>query len=393
MSNSTSTTKNKNHVYDYIVIGAGLTGLTIAAALSKKTKNVLLLEGADHSGGSNRPIAFPTGDINNGLRLIPNTESSQQALLFLENILNLKLIKGELQAPVLTYENSQLKSFLGFKDEAPDFYEELAYFIHASRLQLNIEPRQWPQLLLEKFEGEFSSRSYVTKFITEGEQVTGVMVNGTKTIHAQNFIFCGTVKDLAILVPEDSLGAKHKHKLSKGRYWSAINLDLCHNHSVTDSESVHLLNGTTQDDIGPCAGLFLPAVEKDGSAFQTSQWVTFIDTESSEESELIANALKKVKRQIKRAYPEAIENLVTERIFISPIIGGHGELKLSGDQSLPKLKNLWIGSPVMNLQKNLVGSLQQSQMILTALGFDDFSVSNEELSSDFVTNQNLESSL
>ena len=28
------------HIYDYIVIGSGLTGLTIAAALSRETKNI-----------------------------------------------------------------------------------------------------------------------------------------------------------------------------------------------------------------------------------------------------------------------------------------------------------------------------------------------------------------
>jgi hypothetical protein len=101
---------------------------------------------------------------------------------------------------------------------------------------------------------------------------------------------------------------------------------------------------------------------------QASQWMTFIEGELSEESESVANALKKIKRQIKRAYPESLENLVTERILVVPQISGSGDLKLKGNLTLPEVDNLWIGSPTLSPQKNLIGALSQAQMVLASMG-------------------------
>lgn len=376
-----STAKNKNHVYDYAIIGSGLAGLSIAATISQKTENVILLDGADVFGGSNRPIQFPTGVMNNGLRILPETPSARQSLEFLENVTGYKIAGETLSAPIQTFENGGFKQFLGFQDEAPEFYDELAYFLCSERIDMKLEPHQWPQLLMSRYRGEFSPRSYVTRFNVENEQVVSVMVNGSKVTHAQNFIYCGGLRELAILVPEEVLGVKTKTKLAKNKYWTAVCLDLCHNHIVTEANHMHMLNGTTQDDLGPSAGVFLPPVQTEHGMIQTSQWVTFLDFESTEESEFIAAALKKVKRQIKRAYPQATEGLVTERIFISPIIGGQGDLKLTAHQTLPKAQNLWIGSPCVHPQKNLVGCLQQSKLVLASLGFEteEFKETTSEL--------------
>ncbi len=50
------------------------------------------------------------------------------------------------EAPV-TYESGGLKTFLGFGDTPPAFYEELAYFTSSKRIDLAVEPYQWTQLL------------------------------------------------------------------------------------------------------------------------------------------------------------------------------------------------------------------------------------------------------
>lgn len=357
------------HIYDYAIIGSGLSGLAVAAALSRDTNNIALLESSDSSGGMNKPVNFPTGIINNGLRFVPDTALSRQALLFLEELLGLKIIAGAQELPPVTYDSGNLKTFLGFGDSPPAFYEELSYFTASKRLNLNLEPNIWTQLLFEKFTGTFLPRSYVTKFHKENAQATSITINGSKTLFANNFIFCGHPKDLALLLPEDAISVRARTRLSKSPYWAGLCLDLCHATHVTDSTAMHVLNGTTQDEIGPCVGKFLPAVEIDGQIQQASQWMTFIDQESTEDNEAVGLTLKKIKRQIKRAYPEALENLKIERILLAPMIAGNGDLKLRANLTLPELQNLWVTSSTVNPQKNLVGALLQAELTLASLGF------------------------
>lgn len=365
------------HIYDYAIIGSGLTGLSIAAALSRETKNIALIEAADTFSGANKMIRFPTGPMNNGIRLVPDSNLSRKAMSFLESLLEQPLVSGVHEETPVTYEAGGFKPFLGFGDNPPLFYEELNYFTASQRLTLYEEPYAWAQKLMEKFTGEFFPRSYVTKFQQEGERVSHVTINGSKTLHAHNFIFCGSVKDLALLLPEGAISVRTRTKLAKSLYWTALCLDLCHGKPVTDSTAVHVLDGTTQDEIGPCVGRFLPAVEVEGKSLQASQWVTFIEQEVTEDSEVVGTALKKIKRQIKRAYPEALDDLQLERIFVAPIIAGNGEIKLNANMTLPNLENLWVASATLNSQKNLVGALLQAEMIVASLGFKVESITTE----------------
>jgi hypothetical protein len=362
--------KSQNHIYDYVIIGSGLSGLSIAAALSRFTDNIALLESSDVPGGMNRAIKLPTGIANNGLRYVPDTESARNALNFLENVLGLKIAGESTEVSPVVYASGTFKPFIGFGDQPPAFYEELNYFTANETLNLKLEPYAWTQLLFEQFKGDFMPRSYVTKFHTLNDQVTQVTINGAKTLNAHNFIFCGLVKDLALLLPDDALAPRARQRLSKNIYWTALCLDICHSHEVTDTTAMHVLNGTTEDEMGPCVGKFLPAIRENDQTLQASQWLTFIEDEVTEDSEVVGATLKKVKRQIKRAYPEALESIKLERIVVAPQIAGHGELKLNANQSLPGLENLWIGSPSVNPQKNLVGALSQAQMVIAALGFD-----------------------
>nr|WP_295901454.1 FAD-dependent oxidoreductase [uncultured Bdellovibrio sp.] len=357
------------HIYDYAIIGSGLTGLSIAAALSRETDNIALIEAADVAFGTNKKVNFPTGPINNGLRFVPDSVLAEKAMSFLEKILNKKVIADVSEEAPITYEAGGFKTFLGFGENPPAFYEELSYFTSSKRIDLASQPFEWTQALFEQFKGDFMPRSYVTKFHQEGDKVSHITINGSKTLHAQNFIFAGTVKDLGVLLPEDSISTRARSKLSKNTYWTALCLDVCHSKEVTDSTAMHILNGTTQDEIGPCAGRFLPSVEVDGQKLQASQWMTFIEQEVTEDSEVVGMALKKIKRQIKRAYPEALDNIKLERIFVAPIIAGNGDIKLSANLTIPELENLWIASSTVNEQKNLVGALLQAEMIVASLGF------------------------
>jgi hypothetical protein len=376
-----STSRKSNHVYDYAVIGAGLTGLAVANAISKMTSNVILIESADTFGGLNRSIQTPFGAVNNGLRYLPETDLSQKAIAFLEMLLMTSLSPEVVEAPPMTYEAGGLRPFVGFGNNPPAFYDEISYFASPRSLKTKLEPHEWTQVLFSHFTGEFLPKAYVTKF-HQGEdgRISHLTVNGQKQINALNFIYCGPVKNLKTLLPEGALSPKAYSKLVKNQYWTAVGLDLLHNHTVTNLNNIHILNGTTQDDIGPCVGVFHQPAEINCETLQYSQWLTFLEDEEAEDTEVVGAALKKIKRQIKRAYPDALENLKFERILMVPSFAGHGDLKLTGNQTLPGVENFWIGSAQVHPQKNLLGALLQAELITSALGAHPMSQQTQETS-------------
>lgn len=370
------------HIYDYIVIGSGLTGLNIAANISKETQNILILESENHIGGANRCATLHSETIENGLRFFPNTELASQVLLQLENFLGLKLIGLTKENHPETYDANGFKSFVGFGDKSPEFYDQLAYFLNKSEIQLTLPVHQIINLIKEKYQGELLTRSYVTRFnFTEGK-LTHVTVNGTKQFHANNFIFTGNVRDLNLLMPDEFMSARAKAKLKKDTAWMGLCLDLFHEvpegTSLVEKDNLFVLNGTTDDDIGPCIGRFNSALS---SQKQISQWMSFVDVDTAEETENIAEVLKKMKRQIKRAFPEMAEHIKGERLFMSSPLSC-GEIKMNANGTLHKVDNLWIASTQVSKYPNLLGSLLQSQMTLAALGFGTAPISMEEHSSE-----------
>lgn len=357
--------KSKLNHYDYIIVGSGLTGLAIAAKLSTENSKVLLLDGADTYGGFNHNIhSAKLGDFDNGLRWLPDTDSCQKALQFLSQTMGTEIPFKTQESSAVTFENGHLRPFLGFGENPPAFYEQLRYFLSENFLQTEIPVHQWPSKLFEKFQGEYMPRSWVTKFVGEDHRINQVIVNGQKYFSADNFIYAGPVRGLKTLLPDDALSAKSKQKLAKNDYWTALCLDLMHDHHVTSSSSLHVLNGTTQDEIGPCVGQFQSRVIGD---WQYSQWVTFLLDDDAEDSEVLGAALKKMKRQIKRAYPNAFENLKYERILVVPSIDGNGDLKVQKNMNLANYNNLFIASSQMSSEKNLVGSLLQAEKITSIL--------------------------
>jgi len=121
-----------------------------------------------------------------------------------------------------------------------------------------------------------------------------------------------------------------------------------------------ILNGTTQDDIGPCVGRFLASEEGQG---QISQWLTFVSSEFTEDSEHVVHSLKKMKRQIQRAFPDSLKELKGERIVLSSSIGGGNEYKINDFGQISQVENLWISSSGAEGCINLAGALSQARKV------------------------------
>lgn len=356
------------HIYDYIVIGSGLTGLVVANKISKETENVLLIEADSQLGGSNKSTILKGQALDNGLRFFPASDIGLKALTALEDQLGLKLIKSVKPNHPETYEASGLKSFVGFGDHAPEFYDQINYYLSNKEIELHLPWYQINQLLAEGFKGTATTKSFVTKFEHENETITAVIVNGSKTYHAKNFIFAAGPHELIHIVPDEILNIRSKAKLKKDLSWLSVCVDFYHENQTTDKDQLFLLDGTTNDAIGPCVGRFFP--KDDVNNRQWSQWVGFIDKDTAEETENISEVLKKMKRQIKRAFPEMAEAIKAERLFISSPISC-GEIKTNSNGTLQKTDNLWISCGQINPYKNLLGSLLQAQMTLASLGFGE----------------------
>lgn len=362
------------HIYDYIIIGSGLSGLTIAKKISQFTENILVLEAQDVAGGNNRPVQMNNQTINSGLRFFPATDAAKKSIAFLEELLGQAVTAGATENTIETYEASGFKKFVGFGEKSPEFYEQLSYFLSQEELALSQTPHQWTQLLAEALKDFIQTKSIVTRLGFEGldsevPRLTHVTVNGTKHVYAHNFIFAGPIKDLGLLISDDVLNARAKAKLKKSTAWQGVGVDLFHTATVEKSNQF-LLNGTTDDDIGPCIGRFLAPIQAENGSVtgQISQWMSFIDSESAEDTENIGLVLKKIKRQIKRAFPEVGDSIKKERISISPVLSG-ADLKLSANGTLPKVPNLWIASSQASPYQNLLGTLMQAQFVLSSLGF------------------------
>ena len=349
-------------IYDYVVVGSGLTGLIIANRLSQETEKVLLLESGDHVGGwLSRPH----------LPFYPATESSLRALHNLENLLGMKIQGETFESTPVTFDSGELKPFMGFGDKTPDFYDEVAYYCVPQNTQLKLNPNEWVEQLKNTFKGTVATKSIVTRFQVENGQVQNVLVNGTKKIQGHNFIFCGDIKDLERLIPHDFNGPKVRTKISKTKTWSRATLVIDHKTQVTDSNQLHILMGTAQDEIVTCVGRFENT---------QSLWTTFVADEEAEDPEITAQALKRIKRQIKRAYPDSFPDGLSEKIVVQSGFGGYFDIKLNANQTWPDLNNLWMGSPGFQSDRNLIGALKQSWLVLASLGFSISDAPTHEIS-------------
>ncbi|MBX9766093.1 MAG: NAD(P)-binding protein [Bdellovibrionales bacterium] len=354
--------------FDVIVIGAGLGGLLTAKALKAAGKTVLVLEAEERIGGSLRGTATPYGNFEYGLKSLPDLAETHAALETLNQSLNptLSVTAEKIDVAPVTYQKAEFHPFVGFGEHAPNSVEEFNYYTRPQRLALSSQPSAWVQVLAEELGTTIQTKSQVTRLKIENHLVQEVVVNGDESYQASEFVFAGRAKDLSALLAKGSIPPKHFHKLESYHGWSSVSLDLIHSKHVTDSKSLYVLSGGTQE-IHACIGFFDPAIEKDGKTVQHSQWLTFVPDESAHEEELTGHSLREIRRQLKRAFGESVlESLLFERILVAP--HSHGSLTMKvHNQALVELPNLKFCCPALDDQKNLVAVIRQSQKAIAAI--------------------------
>ncbi len=357
--------------FDSLVIGGGLSGLLVARQLEKTGRRVALIEALDLLGGHSRSYFSPVGPIDHGLKFFPATDQALAALTWLQDTLGYDIEITQIDAAPTTYDNGKFQPFVGFGDSVPEAAGELDYYSYPSRLVTSQSPKDWVASLAAEFQGQVFLQSHVTRLQFTDDRVTEVLLNGTKKVTAAEFFYCGTPQHLAALLPDTAATPRQRSRLNKGKFFTAIYLDMIHSRVVTDTASLHVLKGANEE---PLVGVFhepQPRRTTDEGTntakppVQHSQWLTFVPIDLTDDNEVTATALKKIKRQVKRAYETSVDDLIFERILVSP--GSYGEIAglLGENQMWPKCQNLWIAGAFFNSNRNLVGTIEQCRAILS----------------------------
>lgn len=355
----------KTHEYDSIVIGGGLSGLIAANVLEHTGRKVALVEALDTLGGTSRAIQTPAGVMDLVLKLVPESDESESMFQWLESVLGCEIPREVVEEAPITYDEGRFKPFIGFGDQKVASAAEVDAYASTRYYKLGLTPKDWVAKLTESFTGTLFPQSVVTKMMVDDEFVIEILINGAKRLSGREVIFAATPQQLVRILPDTHVPGKTKQKLMKGEFFTSVNLDLVHKGQVTDSKAVHVLKGANEE---PCVGLFHPAVTTEaGETVQVSQWVTLVPRQEAEDEEVVANAFKQIKRQVKRAYEMSLEGLLKERIVVSPT--SHGDLVgvLGEDGRWPKIQNLWVISSFQDAEKNLAGAIRQARRTLASI--------------------------
>ncbi len=356
----------KAQEFDSLVIGAGLSGLIAANLLEATGRHVALVEAGDHVGGASRGGQTLAGAVDHGLKLVPDCESAHAALDWLEQLIGEKISRVLVEAAPLNFDDGRFKPYVGFGDSGVMTSSEVEAYALPRRLDLNPSARSWVPKLAEQFTGTLLTQAQVTRMMLEDGYVIETIINGTKRITAKEIIFSGAPHLLTSLLSEGALTARVRQKLVKGDFWTSVNLDLVHPQPITDSRSVHVLKGANEE---PTVGLFHEPTRQDGGRLlQVSQWLTLIPRDQIDEEELVASALKQIKRQIKRAYETALDGILQERILVVP--ASHGNLVGAFEHPgrLPKIENLWLTSSFFSEERNTLGAIAHTRRIVDSIG-------------------------
>lgn len=341
--------------YDVIVIGSGLTGVISAHLAYRAGKKVLLLEARDVLGGAVRRIQTDAGALPSSLEFIPENEASLNLIQKLSETLGEPVLDQAEETRPLTFDEGHFKPFVGFGDRKNASIGELSFYNNPRRLKLLSGPDYWLERLLQMGVGDVQPLAEVTHFEVNENVVTAVTINASNSYMADKIIFAAAPKHLDALFNQDVLAPKTRSRIAKSHVWASVGLHLHHAKLQTQEMGLHFLMGSSEE-FEPCVGRFF-APEENG---QKSCWISLIPEEKSEDIEFIADTIKYMKRQIKRAYHEAFDNLVNEKIVVATESHGHMQLQLKEPSHFAELKNFFVASPLVVESRGLVGALEQA---------------------------------
>ncbi len=347
----------KNKTFDSVVVGGGLQGLLISYHLQKMGQRVALVEAREALGGTQKAIETKSGNLAGSLNFLPDTPEAEGGLEWLKGILPFDLSWERFEQAPLTFDGGELKTFVGFGDQSFASLDFLSCYNRSSHLRLSLSEEALVEEMARLFTGEVFTLSEVTGLTYENDKVISLTLNAAEELFAHQFIWAASPMRLKAF--NEQLPDKFRQRLARNKSWSELVLSFIHKTPVSlqSPEGLHFLYGSTKE-FEPCLGRFWP---KNPDESQLSIWVTPIPEELTEDNEHLSGAIKYMKRQIKRAFPEGLDQLIMEKISVRTGVYGPVDLKLKDGLKVPGLSNFAISHALLSSKPGLVGSLEMLQ--------------------------------
>jgi hypothetical protein len=325
---------------DTLIIGGGLTGLFLAHRLHHGGQRVSLVEARPELGGRSRR--------STGLEFIPATNENVALLEWVKSVSPVPFNFSVREHRPQLYDEGRWRPFAGFGDAGFLSITELSQYSHSHDIVVEPGIEHLVRALIEQLPFEAQTMSEVTGLKIEDGKVTEVVVNGDKTLKPERVVFTPHPALLNNLIEGDGLNAKNRTRLAKMQVWTAVMLELQHPEPLAEDSSIRIFTHSAKE--------FEPVV---GRVFgNVSRWMTLVPGEREAEHEFVGQCIRHIKRQLKRAWPNAFDTQVPEKILVQANSMGQQSLKTKENFRFPEIPNLFIGSHILGNQGGEVGSLE-----------------------------------
>lgn len=339
--------KNLKQSVEAVVVGNDFLSLFIAWQLKTLGTKVAYIEHKDNLADFYSYFTENTDPNKTTLSparlLTPAKAMSDDLKSWAESHFNLQLTCQKLDPQ--TFESGSFKDFHGFGKRSFAAADELSFYNDNEWIFGLDQLAELKKKMKEDLKEDHIEKSQITNIEFNNNEVEAVIINEAKRLSCKSLYFCNSPKDLFQLAGDQfSWSRKFKQKIAKTPFWSTIELFFTHN-NINAPEFTPLFLMGTKDDFDPTIGYFNSPTQTPEGQMQKSTWVYLANNEQIEDEEALGQIIKYMKKQIKRAVPEAFQELLYEKIQITPQHQAHiEELEMEGFL-IPKSKNMYLIHP------------------------------------------------
>lgn len=331
--------------YNLAIIGSGAEALLLAQLAQKKGLSVVVLDLETKAGGPLAPTPFQGHSIESffsNTYTLQNPTPAEQEFL---NILTPEKISSDTSLHPLTFEKGQLEPFVGFGDNPPLNMDMVGPLIPVGKRAESPESISFHNVLQESHGIEVLLNTSIVDVLVYNNAITSITLEGKQKILADQYVFTRHPSEIESLFPEGFLSQKTISRISSRVAWACLSLTTLSKTPLIATPALHILYGTQKNPLASLGHTSqIQMAESSSDSLYASSWITFLSHDTQDVSDDGVSALKEMKRQIKRAYPEFFNNLIFEKIALferakSPVEAFQGK-----PGTISEAKNLWIAS-------------------------------------------------